>query len=115
MGFLLLLIASVLKLVFAPLFYVYGAFRALKAKEFNEWSEDLALAKDQYGNALGMYFFNDFVIKKDGYKFGFIDETISSVLGKNKRDNTLTCLGKILCFILNLLDKNHVEKSIENL
>lgn len=115
MGFLLLLIASILKLILAPLFYCYGALKAFKLREFNEWSKDLATAKDQYGNALGSYFFNDFVIKKEGYKFGFIDETISSVLGKNKRDNTLTLLGKALCFVLNLIDKNHVEKSIENL
>lgn len=49
-----------------------------------------------------------------GYMFGVQGETISSALGKNKRDGTLTKIGKGLCWVLNLLDKNHVEKSIRD-
>ena len=41
-----------------------------------------------------------------GYEFGKTGETISSALGKNERDKTLTKTGK-------LLDKNHCEKSIK--
>ena len=46
--------------------------------------------------------------------FGNPDETISSVLGKNQRDNTLTLLGKLIVWVLNMVDENHSEKAIED-
>lgn len=49
-----------------------------------------------------------------GYKFGAENETISSALGKNQRDDTLTKSGKRLVKILNLLEKDHCIKSINN-
>lgn len=45
--------------------------------------------------------------------FGNPDETISSVLGKNKRKGTLIYLGKRLDAWLNGIDKDHSIKSIE--
>ena len=50
-----------------------------------------------------------------GYGFGKTGETISSALGKNQRDKTLTKCGKILVAILDFLDKNHCEKSIKEI
>ena len=50
-----------------------------------------------------------------GYEFGKIGETISSALGKNQRDKTLTNCGKILVAILDFLDKNHCIKSIKEI
>ena len=50
-----------------------------------------------------------------GYQFGVIGETISSALGKNQRDKTLTTTGKILVFILDFLDENHCENSIKEI
>ena len=52
---------------------------------------------------------------ENGYEFGREGETISSALGKNQRDKTLTTSGKILVFILDFLDKNHCIKSIKEL
>ena len=57
---------------------------------------------------------NKLLITEQGYKFGTIGETISSALGKNQRDNTLTKTGKILCSILNFIDKDHCKNSINN-
>ena len=48
-----------------------------------------------------------------GYEFGKENETISSALGKNERDKTLSKKGKILVAILDFLDKNHCIKSIK--
>lgn len=48
-----------------------------------------------------------------GYEFGRTGETISSALGKNQRDKTLTIYGKILVAILDFLDKNHSQNSIK--
>ena len=50
---------------------------------------------------------------ENGYEFGREGETISSALGKNQRDNTLSKTGKLLVKILDFLDKNHCEKSIK--
>lgn len=112
-GFILYIISSLLKLIIGPICYIYGTIISLKNKEWSKWNKDLAIAKDQYGNAVSKYLFNSLLIKKEGYKFGNIDETISSVIGKNKRDKTLKKLGKILDYILDKLDKNHSIKSID--
>lgn len=50
---------------------------------------------------------------ENGYEFGREGETISSALGKNQRDKTLTTTGKILVFILDFLDENHCKNSIK--
>ncbi len=53
------------------------------------------------------------VIFHGGHKFGSIDETISSVLGKNIRDNDcFSC--KIICFFLDFINKDHCKDSIDN-
>lgn len=68
---------------------------------------------DKFGNREFRALFNKVLILKDGYKFGNINETISSVLGKNKLMYTLSNTGKVLVWILNSIDKNHCIKSIE--
>ena len=114
MEVILFLIASLLKWILSPLLYWYGIIRSLQLKEFLKWHKDLAISKDQYGNVVGKYFWNDYLIKSySKYKFGHPDETISSVEGKNKLNNTLTSLGKWLADFLNKREKNHVEKAIE--
>jgi len=116
MGLILLIIATILKVLVAPFAYMYGTVKSLKIgglKEWNKWNFDLAVAKDQYGNGLLKYVMNDLSICGNGYQFGNIDETISSVLGKNKNQHTLTKFGIFIAAILNKIDPNHVEKSID--
>lgn len=55
-----------------------------------------------------------FLLEMGGYKFGNPKETISSVIGKNQRDNTLSIAGMILRVMLDKIDKNHCLKSINN-
>ena len=57
---------------------------------------------------------NRFLVKHNvvSYAFGDKYETISSVIGKNARLNSLSITGKILRFILDTIDKNHCENSI---
>ena len=52
--------------------------------------------------------------KSNGYEFGHRDETISSVLGKNKRAGTLSKAGICLAYILDKLDNNHCINSIDD-
>jgi hypothetical protein len=57
---------------------------------------------------------NKILRTENGYKFGAENETISSALGKNQRDGTLTKTGERLVKILDFFDKDHCLKSIEN-
>ena len=71
-----------------------------------------AINLDKYGNREFRTFFNRFFRTEKGYPFGNERETISSALGKNERDGTLSKCGKIMVFILDKLDKNHCKNSI---
>lgn len=74
----------------------------------------LALGLDQIGNAVCRDMFNRLLIEKDGYKFGKVQETISSVLGKNERDWTLSLGGLLLVIVLDSIDKDHCRNSIQD-
>lgn len=73
-----------------------------------------AISIDKFANREFRATWNKFLITKQGYKFGNELETISSALGKNQRDKTLTKIGRILCSILDTIDKEHCKKSINN-
>ena len=72
-----------------------------------------ALSIDIWANREFRTLWNDKLRIDSGYEFGKENETISSALGKNQRDKTLTICGKILVTILDFLDKNHCKKSIK--
>ena len=74
-----------------------------------------ALSLDIWANKEFRTLWNTQLRIAGGYKFGKENETISSALGKNQRDKTLTICGKILVAILDFLDKNHCQKSIKEL
>lgn len=77
--------------------------------------KNTALNIDKFANREFRAMFNKFFKTPNGYAFGDERESISSALGKNQRDNTLTKAGKALCAILDLIDKDHCKKSIEEL
>lgn len=68
---------------------------------------------DKWGNREFRTLWNDKLRTEDGYAFGRPDETISSALGKNQRDGTLTKTGRRLCWVLDKLDKNHCKNAIK--
>jgi hypothetical protein len=72
-----------------------------------------AVNLDKYANREFRSLWNKTLRVDGGYKFGYWNETLSSALGKNKRDGTLTKAGVLVCKFLHLLDRNHVEKSIK--
>ena len=74
----------------------------------------MAIMIDMTGNSTCRYFFNDILIKPNGYQFGKDVETISSVLGKNYEANTLLFMGKGVSNTLDDIEKNHVIKSIND-
>jgi hypothetical protein len=106
MGSLLFAIAYFL---FLPLTLINYCF----VKNKKGYFKSSAISLDRFGNREFRTLFNKVLILQNGYQFGDIGETISSVLGKNERDNTLTKTGFILVYILDKIDKNHAFKSID--
>jgi hypothetical protein len=84
-------------------------------RRLDEQFLSIATSIDASGNVVCKDLFNLCLKHASGYEFGKRKETISSVLGKNQRDNTLTGLGKGVAFILDIIDKNHCYKSIDDL
>ena len=82
------------------LWYLGGIFRSV------------AIGIDQIGNSVCRDLFNRCLITSAGYKFGKVQETISSVLGKNQETWTLTCLGRAVVGVLDWIDKDHCRESI---
>lgn len=69
---------------------------------------------DKFGNREFRKLWNLMLRKSNGYEFGNVEETISSALGKNERDGTLSRTGRVLVWILDKIDKNHSLKSIKD-
>ena len=106
MGYILFLVAY---LLFLPL-TIFNALNVRKKGYFL----DTAINIDRFGNREFRFSLNKYLIKENSpFKFGDINETISSVLGKNQRFGHLTKFGKIICLILDTIDENHCEKSIQ--
>jgi hypothetical protein len=71
---------------------------------------DSAITIDKLANREFRTLWNKILITWDGYDFGNSNETISSVLGKNIQNETLTKTGKVLVFILT---KKHCLDAID--
>jgi hypothetical protein len=115
-GLILFILSTFLASVIYPIGFVYSIVLTLFKsgyKTLDDYLFNCALATDQHANVFLAKLFNDVMIKTGGHKFGNPDETISSVLGKNKLMSKLSLFGKFLDFILHLLDNNHSIKSIE--
>ncbi len=113
MGFVLYLIAVFITPIFNLIGFITIIFKPKKIR--GKVFKDLAISKDQHAGVYVQFWFNAWMLKKDSTDlFGHPDETISSVLGKNKRAETLTKFGLYWANWLNKREKNHVEISIED-
>lgn len=106
---LLLILAILLSVILFPIGFIFSMFYPKRGK----YMYKIALGIDQLGNVVCARLFNFFLIDIEGHQFGNEDETISSVLGKNKKTNTLTLFGIALDMFLELIDKNHSINAIE--
>ena len=111
-GFILLIIALCLSVVLLPIGFAFQIITAI-FKGIDRYLFRIAKSIDQLGNVVCEHLFNVTLIKKNGYKFGNEDVTISHVLGMNEKTNTLSFAGKLLAWLLNTIDKDHNQKSIE--
>ena len=113
MGILLFIIALILTVLLCPIGVLYSIFKMILVF-FARLLFLVAIGIDKIGNVVCADLFNDTLIKQDSkYKFGDVKDTISKVLGVNKRDDTLTKLGIFLANVLNWIEKDHVENAIK--
>lgn len=119
-------ILALISLVLAGLLFPFGLIITffinlykrqwkLSFKRLDDQFLSIATSVDASGNVVCKDLFNIVLIQKGGYEFGKRKETISSVLGKNQLDDTLTTIGKGVAFILDKIDPNHCYNSIDNL
>lgn len=110
---ILLILALLLAVVLFPIGWVHGLFTIkLSISRLSHYLLTIALSIDQMGNVILAPLFNKIMIKRNGYKFGDEDETISYVLGRNKITETLSKLGNLLANTLDFIDKNHCAKTV---
>lgn len=110
-NFVLFVVSCILFIIISPTAFFYTV---LFKRGRSKFLRDCAYANDQSGNVFCQTFFNATLRKKNAYRFGKPDETISSVLGKLQQSQQLTLMGKALCFILDTIEKDHCLKYIES-
>lgn len=118
LAFISLILASILFPLGLVITFVSNLYRRRWKLSFSRLDAQflsIATSIDASGNVVCKDLFNVALKKIGGYAFGKRKETISSALGKNQRDGTLTELGKALAFVLDKIDPNHCLKSIDEL
>jgi 8-oxo-dGTP diphosphatase len=124
-GITLVLLEMILRWVLKPVSIVYTFIKLLILcdvrwrlfiRVFNRYLVRIALAQDQADNTTMRFLFNDLLLKENSksYKFGNMNEKISSVLGKNQRAKTLNRLGRFINGILNTIEEDHSMNAIND-
>jgi len=119
-NFGLFLIAGLLVAVLFPFAVVFAIVKGIYKRRLRDWNRAMtiyffrmAFALDKFGNVLIAPMFNTIMIvtAPQFLLFGNPDETISSCLGRNARHDNLSYMGRTLCCLLDLIDKDHCEKA----
>lgn len=113
-NFFLLILAVILFIVIGAIGFLYSVGFRIFRTSLSKYFWQVALAIDELGNTVCQDLFNNTMRAEGGYRFGNSNETVSHVLGRLKAEDKLLPLGKALAAILNWIDKNHVEKAVEN-
>ena len=115
---ILFFVAILIFSIVFPIGLIYQIITLFKKRNLSIYLSDyffkLAQCVDQLGNVAYRGLFNGVLITKESKAaFGDNQETISSVIGKNLEDNTLSKTGIWLNKILNIIEPNHSIISIE--
>lgn len=123
MGPILLLIALLLNVMMAALWWPYCIlyyFFTFKwksgIKQLNLWFYEQALIVDIYANVMLGAPMNYFMVKKgsDYFPFGGRDrDTLSYVIAMNQQRGTLSRHGRFWAWFLDFVDKDHLNKAIK--
>ncbi len=121
--FLWILSGLILVPFFKPFFVMYNVitiiFRTYILKVYLKgtltyYFKRMSISEDQNANVYGFDALNDFMLKKGSpMYYGYVDETISSATGKALLRNLLRKRGILIDKGLELAEKNHSIKSIE--
>lgn len=121
--FLWILSGVILVPLFKPFFIVYNIitilWRTYVTKVYLKgtltfYFKRMSISADQDANVCGNDVLNDFMLKKDTPRyFGFLDETISSGVGKGKMRDHLNRRGVGVDVMLEFFEEDHSEKAIE--
>lgn len=107
--FIVLLFALPLSIPLLIAGFIWG----LTKPDRNTYLNEIAFTASCLLNIVCAEMFNSLLIEKEGYQFGEVGETSSSVLGKNKLTDTLTDVGKFVCWSVELFYKNHFINNIQ--
>ena len=108
-GFILALVAYILLGLLSPIGIIWSLISQPKKYFFK-----IAISLDQLGNVVcGVPMNYLLIFSSSKHKFGYSDETISSVLGKNQINKTLKPMGRFFVNILGKLETDHSIQSIE--
>ena len=121
---MLVLIETILRWILKPVAIIYTLIKLLiicKGKWklfkrfFSRYLVRIALAYDQADNTVVRFLFNDTLLKpnSNSYKFGNMNEKVSSVLGKNQRRGTLNSVGRYVNGVLHAIEEDHSLKAID--
>jgi hypothetical protein len=122
MGLFLFILACVLtffigalSLIGSIVYYLVTLKWKTGVKVLNKFFYKCALSVDQTGNVLCSVPFQ-FIFTKglDVHPFGDEDDTVSYVIAMNQKKDTLTWMGRLLAAILDLLDRNHLQKALDS-
>lgn len=123
---ILYFIATTLYRILRPLTMVYAMFRLIRFKKYKriyypsfslhgEYFLQLALSYDRLGCVMIAPAANDFMLKPTAkHLYGNGLETISHATGVSYKDRELSDFGYFIAHTLNTIDKNHVEKAVDN-
>ena len=96
MGILLYIIATILWIILTPINWVIVSF---KYGLSNDYFKSSAINIDKFGNREFRTSLNKTLIHENSpFQFGNINETISSVFSKKKKDKSLTYFGLFIFY-----------------
>lgn len=121
---ILVVVETILRWIIKPISIIYTLiFLLIRCNKnfklfnrvFSRYLVRIAMAHDQADNTTVRFLFNGILLKKnlDSYKFGNMDEKISSVLGKNQKRKSLNALGRLVNSILHVIEEDHSVKAID--
>jgi hypothetical protein len=110
---LLLILSVVLFLFFGSIGFIYSILHRL-LRSVGNYFWQIAVAIDELGNTVCQDLFNNIMRKRGGYRFGNSNETVSYVLGVLKQEDKLLPIGGFVSWLLNKIDKHHVEDAVKN-
>jgi hypothetical protein len=97
---LLFPVAQILTMILEWIGIIFALLSVGSLLNIDSYFESVDYMKDETGNVTCQYLFNVTLIKSTGEKFGTIEMKISQVLANNRKTNTLTLMGRGVCWIL---------------